>query len=358
MRHVNMMFKIVSSLLVLVVLINILPSFPTILADSIDDSYIIKTIKVHDMNITIVWRVLREPDIIIRYCGLNYIYLEESKAPWFDVILEKYNISRYVGPPSWYKPGDLESEIKLSAERNATANKLEEEFERAGVRSFGWVGRLNFVYYFEWDPKVLGIYMYLGGVESRDKNIKLAKIRGLLESVSHILREYNISRVIIWEVYTTLDPDKVIGASYALERAIRKVKENAPETIKRLLEEWLLGASLDLVVGLSLAAKPPSEEVIEEFVKWIRDEMKYCEVPLVIVFNAYIPPAPIPIPLTVPLSPEPTKTETRTMATTKADSNESLNINTLITSIALVLVAVSTVLIIARRISISRLRYS
>ena len=120
----------------------------------------------------------------------------------------------------------------------------------------------------------------------------------------------------------------------------------------------MLGASLDLVVGLSLAAKPPSEEVIEEFVKWIRDEMKYCEVPLVIVFNAYIPPAPIPIPLTVPLSPEPTKTETRTMATTKADSNESLNINTLITSIALVLVAVSTVLIIARRISISRLRYS
>ncbi|MGC9147931.1 MAG: hypothetical protein ACP5GI_00580 [Sulfolobales archaeon] len=112
----------------------------------------------------------------------------------------------------------------------------------------------------------------------------------------------------------------------------------------------MLGASLDLVVGLSLAAKPPSGEVIEELVKWTRDEMKYCEVPLVIVFNAYIPPAPIPTLET--LSPEPTKTETRTMATTKADSNESLNINTLITSIALVLLVVSAVLIIARRIKV------
>ncbi|MGC9010396.1 MAG: hypothetical protein ACP5I7_07290, partial [Sulfolobales archaeon] len=187
---------------------------------------------------------------------------------------------------------------------------------------------------------------------------KLGRIKGLLESVSHILREYNISGIIIWEVYSNLDPDKVIGAGYALQKAVTRVKKEAPDTIRRLLEDFILGASLDRVVALSLSAKPPSRDVIEEMIKLIRDEMKYCEVPLVITFNAYIPPAPIPIPLTVPLSPEPTKTETQTMATTKADSNESLNINTLITSIALVLVAVSTVLIIARRISISRLRYS
>jgi hypothetical protein len=44
-------------------------------------------------------------------------------------------------------------------ERFLIANKTKEAFEKAEARGHGWTGLLNFVYYHEWDPKVLGVYV-------------------------------------------------------------------------------------------------------------------------------------------------------------------------------------------------------
>jgi hypothetical protein len=201
-----------------------------------------------------------------------------EETPYEEVLSR---VSRYIGPNEAGMGG------LLDYERFLIADKTEEAFEKAGARRHGWTGQLNFVYYHEWDPKVLGVYVYLGGVEA-GKDAKVNRVKGLIRSVSRVLEELNVTHIMVWETYSNVPADKVIEASVRFGDALAEgaYSDRAPETIRRILSEgWIAGAGLNLAYRVSLASKPPSVEEIVFFVKWLRDKVGYCEVPLVVEFS-------------------------------------------------------------------------
>jgi hypothetical protein len=243
------------------------------------DVFSIETLDVDGKTYTIIWVGLGRPDLTIRYCGLNYIYYRPVIEYTFKVVDGKLwtpyeevvgKVSRYIGPPEWYKKNEAGMIGLLNYERFLVANKTKEAFEKAGARRHGWTGLLNFVYYHEWDPKVLGVYVYLGGVEA-SKDAKVNRVKGLIRSVSKVLEEWNVTHIMVWETYSNVPADKVIEASVRFGDA--------------LTEGWVAGASLALSIDISLVSKPPSVEEIVFFVKWLRDKVGYCEVPLVVEFS-------------------------------------------------------------------------
>jgi len=260
------------------------------------DVFSIETLDVDGKTYTIIWVGLGRPDLTIRYSGLNYIYYRpvieytfkvvngELWTPYEEVVSR---VSRYIGLPEWYKKNEAGMIGLLNYERFLIADKTKEAFEKAGARRHGWAGQLNFVYYHEWDPKVLGVYVYLGGVEA-SKDVKVNRVKGLIRSVSKVLEEWNVTHIMVWEAYSNVPADKVIEASVRLGDALaeRAYSGGAPEAIRRILSEgWIAGASLALSIDISLTSKPPSVEEIVLFVKWLRDKVGYCEVPLVVEFS-------------------------------------------------------------------------
>jgi hypothetical protein len=260
------------------------------------DVFSIETLDVDGKTYTIIWVGLGRPDLTIRYCGLNYIYYRpvieytfkvvdgELRTPYEEVVGK---VSRYVGPPEWYRENEAGMIGLLNYERFLIADKIEEAFEKAGARRHGWTGQLNFVYYHEWDPKVLGVYVYLGGVEA-GKDAKVNRVKGLIRSVSKVLEEWNVTHIMVWETYSNVPGDKVIEASVRLGDVLVEgaYSGRAPEAIRRILSEgWVAGASSALSIDISLVSKPPSLEEIVFFVKWLRDKVGYCEVPLVVEFS-------------------------------------------------------------------------
>jgi hypothetical protein len=201
-----------------------------------------------------------------------------EETPYEEVLSR---VSRYIGPNEAGMGG------LLDYERFLIADKTEEAFEKAGARRHGWTGQLNFVYYHEWDPKVLGVYVYLGGVEA-GKDAKVNRVKGLIRSVSKVLEEWNVTHIMVWETYSNVPADKVIEASVRFGDALAEgaYSGRAPEAIRRILSEgWIAGAGLSLAYRVSLVSKPPSVEEIVFFVKWFRDKVGYCEVPLVVEFS-------------------------------------------------------------------------
>jgi hypothetical protein len=259
------------------------------------DVFSIETLDVDGKTYTIIWVGLGRPDLTIKYCGLNYIYYK----PLINVIPAEHayeeivsKVSKYVGPPEWFKKNEASMIGLLNYERFLIANKTKEAFEKARARRHGWTGQLNFVYYHEWDPKVLGVYMYLGGVEA-SKDAKVNRVKGLIRSVSKVLEELNVTHIMVWETYSNVPADKVIEASVRFGDSLAEgaYSGGAPEAIRRVLSEgWIAGAALNLAYIISLASKPPSVEEIVFFVKWLRDKVGYCEVPLVVEFSVEIPP--------------------------------------------------------------------
>ncbi len=241
-------------------------------------------------KILVLWQRLGVPDAIIRYCGLNYIYFNPT-LKWWDQVIVEWNISRYVGPPPWFKE-DAESVARLNSERLATLNEIEEAFERAGAREHGWYGMVNLVYYFEWEPKILGIYAYLGGVEV-PREAKINRIEALLNRVSGVLEKYNATIVMVIEVDSMIELEKVSPAGHALVRALNEARSGSevPDVVRRYIVERMWGSAGNSLgsVGLSFTLPPPSMEDLEVLVKWIRDRMGHCEVPLVIAFNVPVP---------------------------------------------------------------------
>ena len=240
----------------------------------------------------VLWERLGEPDVVVGYCGVNYVYFD-AVTMWWDESLVEWNVSRYVGLPSWYKPGDLEGGARLNSERLRIASELKDAFEKAGVRELGWYGMLDLVYYFEWEPKILGIYAWLGGVEA-PREAKIDRIEALLNRVSGILEKYNISIVMVIEVDSMIEIEKSAPAAHALVRALNEArvgKSEIPDVVRRYVVEgrWSAGNSLGSV-GLAFAQPPPGREDLETLVKWIRDRMGHCEIPLVIAFNVPAPP--------------------------------------------------------------------
>jgi hypothetical protein len=313
-------------------------------------------------RILVLWERLNEPDVVIRYCGVNYVYFD-AVTTWWDEILVEWNVSRYVGPPSWYKPGDLEGGARLNSERLRVASELKNAFEKTGVRELGWVGMLDLVYYFEWEPKILGVSVYLGGVEA-PKEAKINRIKALLNRVSGVLEEYNVSIVMIQETYTAIHPEKLFPAGYALSRALNEARMNKsgiPDVVRRYVVEggWNAGNSLSLVVGLSFYQPPPDRKDLELLVKWIRDRMGHCETPLVIVFNVPKPEGREILPgVASGISVEPrlpgtgtsiTETITATVGT-MMDVKSSRHTDSLSILILIVLLVIAIGLLIARRI--------
>ena len=309
----------------------------------------------------VLWQRLGEPDVVVEYCGVNYVYFD-AVTNWWDQILVEWNVSRYVGPPSWYKPGDLESGARLNSERLRVASELKNAFERAKAEELGWVGRLDLVYYFEWKPKILGIYAYLGDVEA-PKEAKINRIKALLNRVSGVLEEYNVSIVMIVETYTAIEPERLFPTGYALSRALDEARVNKsgiPDVVRRYVVEggWNAGNSLSLVVGLSFYQPPPDREELELLVKWIRDRMGHCETPLVIVFNVPKPEGEILVGVAPGISVEPrlpgtgtsiTETITATVGT-MMDVKSSQHTGSLSILILIVLLVIVIGLLIARRI--------
>jgi hypothetical protein len=129
--------------------------------------------------------------------------------------------------------------------------------------------------------------VYLGGVEV-SKDAKVNRVKGLIRSVSKVLEELNVTHIMVWETYSNVPADKVIEASVRFGDTLTEgaYSGRAPEAIRRILSEgWIAGAGMNLAFTIGLASEPPSVEEIVFFVKWLRDKVGYCEVPLVVEFS-------------------------------------------------------------------------
>jgi hypothetical protein len=231
-------------------------------------------------RILVLWERLGEPDVVVRYCGVNYVYFD-AVTKWWDQILVEWGVSRYVG-----------LRVTNNSERIATYNELKEAFEKTGVRELGWYGRLDLAYYFDWEPRILGIHAYLGGVEA-PREAKINRIKVLLNRVSGILEKYNVSIVMVVEVHSMVEVERSSPAAHALIRVLNEARTNKsgiPDVVRKYVVEggWSAGNSLGLV-GLAFGLPAPSKEDLEVLVKWIRDGMGYCEIPLAIAFNVPMP---------------------------------------------------------------------
>jgi hypothetical protein len=292
----------------------------------------------------VLWQRLGEPDVIVGYCGVNYVYFD-AVTTWWDEILVEWNVSRYVG-----------LRVTNNSERIATYNELKNAFERAKARELGWYGMLDLVYYFEWEPKILGIYAWLGGVEA-PREAKINRIKALLNRVSGILEKYNISIVMVEEVDSMIEIEKSAPAAHALVRALNEArvgKSEIPDVVRRYVVEgwWSAGNSLGSV-GLAFAQPPPGREDLETLVKWIRDRMGHCEIPLVIAFNV---PAPPQEAIVHDIGFKPTTIVTNDVTSAKRSSQHtdiSYRYPSTLTPIILlaVLLAITVGLLVAKRIS-------
>jgi hypothetical protein len=231
-------------------------------------------------RILVLWERLGEPDVVVRYCGVNYVYFD-AVTKWWDQVLVEWGVSRYVG-----------LRVTNNSERIATYNELREAFEKIGVRELGWYGMLSLAYYFDWEPKILGIHAYLGGVEA-PREAKINRIKALLNRVLGILERYNVSIVMVVEVHSMVEVERSSPAAHTLIRVLNEARTNKsgiPDVVRKYVVEggWSAGNSLGLV-GLAFGLPAPSKEDLEVLVKWIRDKMGYCEIPLAIAFNVPMP---------------------------------------------------------------------
>jgi hypothetical protein len=108
---------------------------PLLLSSSVSagTSYVFERMEfdVGGRRILVLWERLGEPDVVVRYCGVNYVYFD-ALTKWWDQILVEWGVSRYIG-----------LRVTNNSERIATYNELKEAFEKTGVRELGWYGRLE-----------------------------------------------------------------------------------------------------------------------------------------------------------------------------------------------------------------------
>jgi hypothetical protein len=267
-----------ATMLIMLMLIPLLLSFSV----GAETSYVFERMEfdVGGRRILVLWERLGVPDVIVRYCGVNYVYFD-AVTKWWDQILVEWGVSRYVG-----------LRVTNNSERIATYNELREAFEKTGVRELGWYGMLDLFYYFDWEPRILGIHTYLGGVEA-PREAKINRIKALLSRVSSVLEEYNVSIVMVVEVHSMVEIKRSSPAAHALVRVLNEARTNKsgiPDVVRKYVVEggWSAGNSLGLV-GLAFGLPAPSKEDLEVLVKWIRDRMGYCEIPLAIAFNVPMP---------------------------------------------------------------------
>lgn len=312
---------------------------------SIDRFVSTSTLNVGDWNVTIIWFSVK-PDLVIEYCGRNIIYykpyellmVKEVTGDWLEdverAVLIKMGISRYAGENVNFS--DPISVAKENERRYNVAAIFDEVFEKAGGKALGLRG-LNFRFFHGWEPPVLIMIMYFG-----DKSLKEKEdiMRELLQNpiVLNLLKSYNVRYIIVREAYSMGGGlAKAVGDLLFIKVNTGEVQ--VPESIKDIIRapKIIGGMGPFGAAGIGINATVPDKTIIEEFVRWIRDNVKQCDEALVITFNDPIPGLPM-----IRLPGVPT---TRSLNEIDESVAEGSNLTMLAPVLALIVLLVLTILI-------------
>lgn len=319
-----------------------------------------------DWNVTVIWSSFfspYKPDLVIEYCGKNLIYYK----PYLELLAlnvtgylysDLYDIvqtiigSKYVGPGV-----NLSDPISVARENERRENIAgifnKVFFEKANGKALG-LKAILFRGFFEWNPPALGLIMYFGNASFEAKeNI----VRKMLQNpdVMNLLKLYNVRYIIIeealssFDVMTSSEPSRLIGD--LLGKAYWD-KISVPENIRNIVKTyWIMGGMGPYGgVSISFNVTAPDTDTIRELIKWIRDNVKQCDVPLVIIFNSiragvrFIPAIPT---FNSTVKPDAHKTIERTPAWESVD----------LAMIAFVLLPITLLALVAYAIYRSRSRY-
>lgn len=296
------MVKLTKSLSLLVVSLLILAStlvassdFRDIESDIESLGFKVSVFSIGDWNFTIIW-FSREPDLVIEYCGKNMIYykpyitlmVREVTGDVFEdpeeVVMRR--ISKYVGPRV-----NMSDPLAV-AEENERRMKIGEVFnkaflEEANGKALGllWVSLVPF---FEWDPPAISIALYFGSKSFKEKE---DTVKRLLQNphIASLLKSYNVSYIIVWEADSLKGAGELVDLVTDLLHKAYWDKISVPESIKSIVKAGMIvGGSMLGSLSININATTPDIATIEEFVKWIRDNVKHCDVPIVITFNDII----------------------------------------------------------------------
>ena len=260
----------------------------------------VSVFSIDDWNFTVIW-FGREPDLVIEYCGKNLIYYkpyltlkvrEITGSEFGDPeVLVMIKISKYVGLRNVNR-SDLISVAMENERRHRIALTFNEVFfEKANGKALGLKG-INLRPFFEWEPPAIGLIIYLGSKSFEEKE---NTVRKLLQNphVVSLLKSYNVSYVIVHEADSMASIEessrfaKIVGdlLTYAYWDKI-----SAPESIKGIIKAQMTvgGTGPFGSVAISINATTPDVTIIRELVKWIRDNVKHCDIPIVITFNDII----------------------------------------------------------------------
>jgi len=258
----------------------------------VSGDYSVSVVNVDGLNVTIIWfKWPPEPDLVIHYCGVNMVYLEppkleRGKITWDpqEPVIAKF--SRYVGP------GVNISDPRAGAEENyrreLIAKAFNEAFEKAGGRELG-LKAVVLRWFFEWEPRVLGLIMYFGEKSQEEKE---GTVRKLLQNphVLALLKVYNVTHVLVEEADSAANVMESTNLAYAVTRLIIKARSGEipmPEGLKEVISATMGAGSAGPYgsIGINFHVPAPSRDVLEELIKWIRDNIGGCDIPIIFVFN-------------------------------------------------------------------------
>jgi len=272
-----------------VLLFLVMAVFTPLVGVSGDSS--VSVVNVGGLNVTIIWFERPKPDLVIHYCGVNMVYLEPPKLERGNItwdpqepVIAKF--SRYVGPGvNISNPDEVAAD---NYRRELVAKAFNEAFEKAGGRELG-LKAVVLRWFFEWEPRVLGLIMYFGEKSQEEKE---EIVRRLLQNphVLALLKAYSVTYVLIDKANSMADVEESARLSYAVYRLLIKAKNGeipVPESLKDIINAPIRGGGAGpygaVVVEFSVPA--PSRDVLEELIKWIRDNVGGCDIPLIFVFN-------------------------------------------------------------------------
>jgi len=252
----------------------------------------VSVVNVSGLNVTIIWfKWPPEPDLVIHYCGVNMVYLEPPELEHGNItwdpqepVIAKF--SRYVGPGiNISNPDGVAAE---NSRRERIAKAFNEAFEKAGGRELGFKAVI-LRWFFEWEPRVLGLIMYFGDKSQEEKE---ETVRRLLQNprVLALLKAHNVKYILIDEAYSMADVEESARLAYAVFRLITKAQNGeipVPESLRDIVNAPIGGGGAGPygAAGLNFYVPAPSRDVLEELIKWIRDNVGGCDVPLIFVFN-------------------------------------------------------------------------